>query len=45
MSKVEVNGPNADEVWQFCKGAGGGGEVKWNFAAWFLINQQGQVCC
>lgn len=42
MAKVKVNGPNADEVWKFCKAAFPG-EVQWNFAAWFLIDQHGQV--
>ena len=44
MSKVEVNGSNADEAWRFCKAAIPG-EVQWNFAAWFLVDQQGQARC
>lgn len=40
MAKTEVNG--ADPVWNFCKVAFPG-PVQWNFAAFFLVDQKGNV--
>ncbi len=42
MAKVQVNGANEDPVWTTCKQAFPG-EVKWNFAAFFVVDRQGQV--
>ena len=42
MAKTTVNGPKTEPVWAFCKEAVPG-DVKWNFAAFFVLDQQGQV--
>lgn len=41
MSKVHVNGPAADPVWQQLKMAFPG-DVRWNFAAIFLVDKEGK---
>ena len=41
MAKVQLNGPDADPVWQFAKMAFPG-EVKWNFAGLFLFDKAGK---
>jgi len=41
MGKVHVNGPDAHPVWQFAKKSFPG-EVRWNFAAWYLFDKAGQ---
>ena len=46
MDKVNVNGANTSPVWQYLKAAGCAGcdaEVRWNFAAKFLIDKEGKV--
>jgi len=40
MAKVPVNGPDAHPVWKFAKTAFPG-EVRWNFAAWFVFDREG----
>ena len=40
MSKVNVNGAAADEVWKFLKTAYPG-EVRWNFAGIFVVDKTG----
>lgn len=40
MAKVSTNGPDAHPVWKFAKEAFPG-EVRWNFAAWFLFDRNG----
>jgi glutathione peroxidase len=46
MSKIEVNGPNADPLWQWLKaekpGVLGTEAIKWNFTK-FLVGKDGQV--
>jgi len=42
MSKVKVNGPSADPVWQALKAAFPG-DVRWNFAGIFVVDQAGGV--
>ncbi len=46
FAKVEVNGPNADPLYQFLKSEGRGllgtEAIKWNFTK-FLVNRQGHV--
>ena len=42
MAKVNTNGAKADAVWRACKEAHPG-DVNWNFAAWFLVDQEGTV--
>jgi glutathione peroxidase len=46
MAKVEVNGPNADPLWQWLKqsapGALGTEAIKWNFTK-FLVGRDGRV--
>lgn len=41
MSKVHVNGPEADPVWQLAKGAFPGA-IQWNFAGIFLFDKHGK---
>lgn len=41
MNKVRVNGPDAHPAWQFAKRFFPG-EVRWNFAAWYLFDKNGQ---
>lgn len=45
MDKIDVNGPNTDPVWQYLKGACAScdGDVRWNFAAKFLVDKAGTV--
>ena len=46
MAKIEVNGPNADPLWQWLKsekpGVLGTEAIKWNFTK-FLVGKDGQV--
>lgn len=45
MSKVDVNGGNADPVWDFLKSKQGGlltSDIKWNFSK-FLVDREGNV--
>ena len=46
FSKVDVNGPEADPMYQFlrneAKGLMGSSKIKWNFTK-FLVDQQGNV--
>lgn len=41
LEKVDVNGPNADPIFQYLKEQTGG-EIKWNFTK-FLVDRQGRV--
>ncbi|TFE29931.1 glutathione peroxidase [Cohnella luojiensis] len=41
FEKVDVNGPNADPIFQYLKEQTGG-EIKWNFTK-FLVDRQGRV--
>ena len=43
MAKVQTNGASADPVWRACKEATSAEPVRWNFAAWFLIDTHGNV--
>lgn len=46
MDKVDVNGPQTSPVWQHLKSSGCPGcdaDVRWNFAAKFLIDKEGKV--
>lgn len=45
MDKVDCNGPQASPVWDFLKGAcdNCSGDVRWNFAAKFLVDKAGNV--
>ena len=50
FAKIEVNGPNAHEVYQYLRmnsvlydqNAGHASEIPWNFAK-FLVNSEGKV--
>ncbi len=46
MAKIDVNGPNADPLWDYLKkqqsGLMGSRKVKWNFTK-FLVNKDGKV--
>ncbi|CAL6081199.1 glutathione_peroxidase [Hexamita inflata] len=42
MSKIDVNGDNADPIYKFLKQQTDGEEIKWNFGK-FLINREGKV--
>ena len=41
MSKVRVNGPDSDPVWQLAKEAFPG-DIKWNFAGIFVFDRAGR---
>lgn len=45
MDTVDVNGPKASPVWNYLKGACDTceGDVKWNFAAKFVVDKTGAV--
>ena len=45
MEKVQVNGPSASPVWQYLKGScdSCGADVRWNFAAQFVVDQNGKT--
>lgn len=45
MEKIEVNGANTHPVYTYLKGACDGcqGDVRWNFAAKFIIDKNGAV--
>mmetsp|Transcript_15394 Transcript_15394/g.38939 ORF Transcript_15394/g.38939 Transcript_15394/m.38939 type:complete len:112 (+) Transcript_15394:268-603(+) len=45
MEKVQVNGPSASSVWQYLKGScdSCGADVRWNFAAQFVVDQNGKT--
>eukprot|EP00898_Chlorokybus_atmophyticus_P003974 jgi/Chlat1/4578/Chrsp290S00321 len=45
MDKVDVNGPKTSEVYKYLKGACEtcSGDVRWNFAAKFIIDKDGNV--
>eukprot|EP01024_Parvocaulis_polyphysoides_P028774 TRINITY_DN25980_c0_g1_i1.p1 TRINITY_DN25980_c0_g1~~TRINITY_DN25980_c0_g1_i1.p1 ORF type:complete len:194 (-),score=15.07 TRINITY_DN25980_c0_g1_i1:165-746(-) len=45
MDKIDVNGPNTSPVWKYIKGACEtcAGDVRWNFAAKFLVDKNGNV--
>ncbi|WP_164114679.1 glutathione peroxidase [Sphingorhabdus sp. Alg239-R122] len=46
MAKIDVNGPNADPLWEHLKkqqsGLMGSRKIKWNFTK-FLVNKDGKV--
>jgi len=42
MSKIDVNGGKTHAVWQFLKEQHPG-DVRWNFAAKFLVDSEGNV--
>jgi glutathione peroxidase-family protein len=42
MSKIDVNGGKTHPVWQFLKEQHPG-DVRWNFAAKFLVDSEGNV--
>jgi glutathione peroxidase len=42
MDKIDVNGPNTDSVWAHLKEKFPG-DVRWNFAAKFIIDKNGNV--
>lgn len=45
LEKVNVNGPNAHEVWRFLKLSSGHTDpIKWNFSK-FLVGRDGKVHC
>jgi len=41
-AKVQVNGPNANPIWQLAKSKFAG-DVEWNFAGIFLFDKSGNV--
>ena len=45
MDKIDVNGANASPVWAYLKQAceNCGGDVRWNFAAKFVVDKSGTV--
>ena len=43
MEKVNVNGPQTHPVWKLLKDTAGGGDVKWNFGAKFIIDKEGKI--
>jgi len=45
MDKIDVNGASTDPVWQYLKGACDtcDGDVRWNFAAKFIVDKEGNV--
>lgn len=45
MEKIDVNGPKTHPVYQYLKGACSNcsGDVRWNFAAKFIIDKKGNV--
>lgn len=45
MDKIDVNGDQTSPVFQFLKGACAScaGDVKWNFAAKFIVDKSGNV--
>jgi len=43
MDKIDVNGSSTHPVWAYLKEATGSGDVKWNFAAKFVIDKEGNV--
>lgn len=42
MDKIDVNGPNTDPVWVYLKEKFPG-DVRWNFAAKFIVDKSGNV--
>lgn len=42
FSKVNVNGPSADPLFDYLKAQKGGEDVKWNFTK-FLVDKEGRV--
>ena len=43
MSKIDVNGPDADIVYQYVKKQTGTSSIKWNFATYFVVGPDGAV--
>lgn len=43
MYKIDVNGPNADNVYKFLKREAGPLTIAWNFATYFVISPDGHV--
>lgn len=45
MAVTDVNGPKASPVWTYLKSAcdNCGGDVRWNFAAKFIVDKDGKV--
>jgi len=42
FSKIDVNGDGACDLYQWLRGATGGGDIQWNFEK-FLIGRDGEV--
>jgi glutathione peroxidase len=42
FSKIDVNGDDACELYQWLRGETGGGDIQWNFEK-FLIGRDGNV--
>jgi glutathione peroxidase len=42
FSKVDVNGPKAEPLFQYLKKEAGGGDIAWNFGK-FLVDKDGKV--
>lgn len=43
MEKVNVNGDDTHQVYRFLKSSTAGGDLKWNFASYWLIGKDGGV--
>jgi glutathione peroxidase len=43
MDKIDVNGPNTHPVWAYLKANSKADDVRWNFAAKFIIDKDGKV--
>ena len=43
MSKIDVNGPDTDIVYQYLKSQTGIKSIKWNFSSYFIIGPDGSV--
>ena len=43
MEKIDVNGPNASELYKFLKEQAGIENIEWNFATYFLVGRDGSV--
>jgi len=43
MEKINVNGPNAHNVYKFLKKTAGPNRIQWNFATYFVVGPDGDV--
>lgn len=43
MDKIDVNGPKTDIVYKYLKAKGGVGNIKWNFATYFIVSPDGDI--